>query len=103
MWPLGYSSALCSGGLREKWTCLHAGPQVRMLRTGERTRLLQGGLQLDVVVLEPAPVDLQLCHSSLEVFQPLSPELLLLCPETRLSLHSWHLQDRPGTLTWPAP
>ena len=48
--------------------------------------LLQGGPQLDIVVLQPAPVNLQLCHCLLEVLQPLSPELPLLQPKTRLSL-----------------
>lgn len=90
-------------GLHEKRRYPCAEPQIRTLRTRERTHLLQGGPQLDIVMLQPAPVNLQLCHCSLEVFQPLSPELLLLCPETRLSLYPWHLQDSPGTLTWPAP
>ena len=55
-------------------------------RTGV-THLLQGGPQLGVVVLQPAPVNLQLRHCSLQVFKPLLPVLLLLCLRTRLHLH----------------
>lgn len=64
----------------------------RELRT-RVTHLLQGGPQLGVVVLQPASVNLQLRHRSLQVFKPLLPALLLLRLRTWLRLHLRDLRE----------